>query len=465
MARHPRYGQQKPRYLSVPRHVTTAGPQAVELVKIAGRELLPWQANIMNGALGRKSDGSWSAPEVLVAVGRQNGKGDVLMARELFGLFILGEKLIIHSAHEVKTANEAFRRILGVIKECPFMWDQVARVDHSKGEEGIELKSGARLRFMARTKSAARGFGAPCLILDEAFALTDEHMAAIAPTMLAQKDPQIWFASSHGMVYSTVLARMVKRGRAKSSGLAAYDWSVDLDNFDLNDRAQWFETNPSLGHLIKIETLETLRGLLGDDEFTRECLGVGQYPEEDGGWEIVPKPLWEELTDRESTITGKKAFAIDVTPDRSYACISVGGLRADGKLHGEVTHHGEGTAWLPEVVKSLKKKWKPVGVFYASGSPAASLDLKIDGLTELSTKEVAKGCGSFVDECTDLNFVHRDDPRLNTAIAQAKKKEYADGSWFISRKSVEHDMTPINSVILALYGVQNYKAPSLPMIW
>jgi hypothetical protein len=42
---------------------------------------------------------------------RQNGKGGIIEARELWGLFIGGEKLILHSAHEFKTAKEAMRRI------------------------------------------------------------------------------------------------------------------------------------------------------------------------------------------------------------------------------------------------------------------------------------------------------------------------------------------------------------------
>jgi hypothetical protein len=52
-------------------------------------------------------------------VGRQNGKNAILEARELAGLFLLGEKLIIHTAHEQKTASEHFRRMLNRIKGTP----------------------------------------------------------------------------------------------------------------------------------------------------------------------------------------------------------------------------------------------------------------------------------------------------------------------------------------------------------
>jgi hypothetical protein len=45
-------------------------------------------------------------------VPRQNGKGTILEARELAGLFLLGERLLIHSAHEQDTSLEHFRRLL-----------------------------------------------------------------------------------------------------------------------------------------------------------------------------------------------------------------------------------------------------------------------------------------------------------------------------------------------------------------
>ena len=79
---------------------------------------------------------------------RQNGKGAVLEARELAGLFLFKEQLILHCAHEMKTANEAFRRILDLIDGTPDLRRQVLRIMRSKGEEGIELRTGQRLRFV-----------------------------------------------------------------------------------------------------------------------------------------------------------------------------------------------------------------------------------------------------------------------------------------------------------------------------
>jgi hypothetical protein len=79
-----------------------------------------------------------------VIVSRQNGKGAILEARELAGLFQFGEELILHSAHEYRTAMEAFRRILAClgrlgrrINDNLFDVDGIlVKVTNTNGEEG-----------------------------------------------------------------------------------------------------------------------------------------------------------------------------------------------------------------------------------------------------------------------------------------------------------------------------------------
>lgn len=59
-----------------------------------------WQRFALDCMLGERADGKWAAFETALIVPRQNGKGSVLEARELAGLFLFGEQLILHSAHE-----------------------------------------------------------------------------------------------------------------------------------------------------------------------------------------------------------------------------------------------------------------------------------------------------------------------------------------------------------------------------
>jgi phage terminase large subunit-like protein len=114
-----RLGAQRPRLLHVPEFVSSTGEEACELAAMAGLEMDPWQQFVLTNGLGEQPDGLWAAKEVGVEVPRQNGKGGILEARALAGLFLLGEKQIIHSAHEFATAEEALNRMEQLIDGCP----------------------------------------------------------------------------------------------------------------------------------------------------------------------------------------------------------------------------------------------------------------------------------------------------------------------------------------------------------
>src|SRR5690606_38704952 len=268
-------GSQTPRIRSVPPYAHTSGDEAIELCAMAGLHLDPWQQLVLRDSLGERDDGSWTAFEVGVVVPRQNGKGSILEARELTGLFLLDEELILHSAHEFKTAQEAFRRIQRLIDDTPTLKKRVGRVRTSHGEEGIELKDGRRLRFVARSTGSGRGFSADLVILDEAFNLPGEAMAALLPTLSARPNPQIWYTSSAGMEESDWLRNVRKRGMAgeKADRLAYFEWSAQTEarHYEqaLDDRQEWARANPALGIRIKEEFIEAEQAAMGGMEFAR----------------------------------------------------------------------------------------------------------------------------------------------------------------------------------------------------
>jgi phage terminase large subunit-like protein len=144
-------------------------------------------------------------------VARQNGKGAILEARALAGFLLLGEALIMWSAHEYKTAMESFRRMRSLLRRLgtPISdtlillpadllgHDVYVKVSNTNGDEGFErLDNEQRIKFVARSKGSGRGFTGDCVIIDEAFAYTQEQHEALAPTMSAMPNPQIIYTSS-----------------------------------------------------------------------------------------------------------------------------------------------------------------------------------------------------------------------------------------------------------------------------
>ncbi|MCB0060973.1 MAG: hypothetical protein KDE19_02615, partial [Caldilineaceae bacterium] len=89
-------GCQVPNHLWVPQYDRSVGDKCVEFLDAVGIHLDEWQQFCLRESLGIKQGGKWSAKEVALMTPRQNGKTLITEARELLGLFLLNEKLIIH---------------------------------------------------------------------------------------------------------------------------------------------------------------------------------------------------------------------------------------------------------------------------------------------------------------------------------------------------------------------------------
>jgi phage terminase large subunit-like protein len=454
--------------------VSSSGQEAADLAAVAGLVLDPWQRRILDQGLGERLDGSWSAFEVCVNVPRQNGKGGVIEARELAGLFLLGERLILHSAHEFKTAKEAFLRIEALIENCDTLRKRCKKPRHTTGEEQIELLTGARLRFLARSGGSGRGFSGDCNILDEAMILGDEAMGALMPTMAARPNPQIWYLGSAGIGAPSVqLGRLRARAlKALDEGvpdpsLAYFEWSVDahadecpMDCTEHDDPAEvssWARANPALGIRLSVEHVARERLSMGPVVFARERLGVGDYPSEaEEIWQVVSEASWGALVDLSSEPSDPVCFAIDVTPERSAAAIGVAGV-SGGATHVEVVDHRPGTGWVVERVVELTERWSPRAWVVDSGGPAGSLvpALERAGIEVVSPKsrEVAAATGQFIDAVKEGTLVHLDQAPLAAALAGARLRSLGDASAW-ARRGVSVDISPLVAVTHAAWGLR-----------
>lgn len=466
---------QRPRIRLVPKYSSSTGEEAVELAAMAKLYLDVWQQDALIGGLGERPDGMWAAFEVGVEVARQNGKGGILEARQLAGLFLLGERLIIHSAHEFATSLEAFRRLLVLIEDTPEFDRRVKRVSRSHGDEGIELKGGQRIRFRTRTAGGGRGFSCDCLILDEAMVIPAAMHGALLPTLSARPNPQVWYTGSavdqqtmeHGVVFARVRARALE---GTDPSLAYFGFGADAETPDdvttamATDPTVWAQANPGLGIRIPLEHVAREQRSMDARTFAVERLGVGDWPRTDEEADQVIDPAAvADCEDVESIMLDPVFLAFDVSPDRSSSTISAGGRRHDGRVHVEVIQRGRGTAWVPARIAELVRDHEIVGVACDAAGPAASL---IPELTKqdievmpMSAKEYAQACGMFFDGMVQSTIRHLGDPRLIDALRGAATRPLGD-AWAWSRKNSGIDITPVVSCTAAHWGILSQEPPA-----
>ena len=472
-----------PRLRHAPARSGVLGGVVVGTARNVGLPLDVWQADVLLDSLSTDAvTGRWLTPRVAVSVPRQNGKGAIIEALEIaFLLGVFGEaRLAIHSAHEYKTAQNGFARVLSYFETIPAL-------ERARAEGRVKIGTAAArefvsvtgpdgvtrtLKFLARSKGAGRGFSADLLILDEAQELSEQVWAAILPTISARPNAQVWLFGTppdetmNGEVF----------GRFRTNGeegldprLAYFEWSPDEDD-DPSDPATWAKTNPAFPHRISEETIRDEYLSMDEDTFGRERLGAWDGALSFG---VIPEDSWAALAS-EADPTGRVAFAIDVAPDRSRASIGVAGFLPNGDLvMAQAIENRKGTGWVASRLAELTARWPYVSVVLDSGGPAAALlpDLKkakIRRVVVLSTSDVARATGLFYDlaigtpggEDSDGNPVepvpprlrHPDQPVLNEALAVAKKRPLGD-AWAWHRKHPTADLTPLVAVTFAVFGL------------
>lgn len=466
-------GNQVPTVESYPESYSTAGYETIQLAKKAGLVLDPWQCHVIDKALGEDENNKWTCFEAAVIVSRQNGKGAILEARELAGLFLFEEKLILHSAHEFKTAREAFKRIVSLIDNTPILKKKVKSVKTGSYEQAIELHTGQRLMFVARSSGSGRGFSGDCVILDEAYNLPDAMINALMPTMSARPNPQLWYTTSAPDIDVAPCDQIGNvRKRAIAGGdpsLAYFEWSAQVHDEDClptcdehdedNDEEVWKKANPAVGIRVSMEHIRREKRSMTKQGFQRERLGVGNYPADTEQWRVITEKQWKRTEDLESSITPQSSvvYAVDVSPDGLYGTIAVCGLRHDGVKYAQLVAHLPGTAWIQNKLVELNKKRKPAATIILPTSQAGTLlsRLELIGIevTTPSGLEYAQACGQFYNEIKQLEVVHPHQRELDLAVAAAIKKDHGtQGVWSWARKGVSVIISPLIVATLASWG-------------
>lgn len=461
-----------PRVASLAEFDESSGREAAELFAMTGEVLDDWQEWLLIQGLGEKSGGGWAAPTVAMVMPRQNGKNFVLEARELAGLFLLGEKVIIHSAHEQSTSSEHFRRIVERIKSVDELSRRVKKISYGKGAESIELWSGERIMFKTRTGGGGRGFSIDLLVFDEAQKLPAEAKAALIPAMSArsvQGNMQTWYAGtavdqlnpSHDGVE---LARIRERGIARAPGIVYVEWSCDAENPDAVTDEQYnsidfvVDANPAIDTRISRDWINHERLVeLGRREYLVERGAIGDWPRTDGllGGTMISPQEWAELEDDTSVLEDPACVAFDVSPDRSSASVAAAGLNQEGKFHVEIGMSKQGTGWLVEFLADLNERKSPLEIVCDGYGPAASLigELRDAGVSVrvVSTSEHGQACGHLVDKVQQDELRHLGSLELATAVAGARTRPLGD-AWAWSRKNSGVNITPLVAATLAVWS-------------
>lgn len=454
-------GSQEPSARIAPKYDQSDGMDAAKLLRIGHTILDPWQSDILDDWMARTPAGKWAAPTCGGSVPRQNGKSLLVQGRSEAGMILYNEQ-VIYTAHLQKTATETFEEMRDFF-ETPKLKRYVSEIRSALGRESIILKSGARIKFLARTRNGGRGQHGDLLIFDEAQELDETAQASFLPAISASLNPQTIYVGTppDPTVTGTVFRSIRKKALdGDSKKTAWFEFSVD-EIGDVKDKERWAAANPAMGRRILLSTIEGECEQMDDDTFARERLGWWSPEETHTEDMALDAQAWQKCASDELKPEGKTAYGVKFSADATEVVLCGAVLPKDGKARISLINRQPtaiGIQWLADWLNARYSKASCVVIDGRNGVDV--LCDKIAGTWKYKgsvirprANDVIAAVGlltNMVNEGT-LTWYRQQDALNQSAITSIKRK-IGSGYGFGGIDSL-----PIDACSLALWGAKNTK--------
>ena len=431
---------------------------AIKLLRVGGTVLDPWQSDILDDWMGRTPSGKWAAPTCGGSVPRQNGKSLLVQGRAESGMLMYNEQ-VIYTAHLQKTATETFEEMRDFF-ESPRLRKYVSEIKTALGREQIILKSGARIKFLARTRNGGRGQHGDLLIFDEAQELDETAQGSFIPAISASLNPQTIYVGTPpgpdavGTVFRSLRQRALDGESAKT---AWFEFSVP-EIGDVKDPKRWAQANPALGRRILLSTIEGECEQLDPDTFARERLGWWSPVVTEHADYAIDKDAWEKCASDEMKPEGKTAYGVKFAADGSAVCLCgavVPKYEPARVSLLDMQPTGRGLGWLADWLNVRYDKASCVVIDGRNGVDVLVERIKDNwkaknSVVRPSARDVVAAAGRFTNAINEGKLTwYRPQQALNESAISATKRPLAGGFAFGGENSL-----PVEACALALWGAE-----------
>lgn len=454
-------GSQVPSVRIAPEYSESDGMDAEKILRLGGLILDEWQADILCDWMGRTPAGRWSASTCGGSVPRQNGKSLLVQGRAEAGMILFNEQ-VIYTAHLQKTATETFEEMRDFF-ETPALKKYVSEIKTAIGREQIILKSGARIKFLARTRNGGRGQHGDLLIIDEAQEIDENAQASFLPAISASLNPQTVYVGTPPD--PTVTATVFRDLRDKALGretkkLAWFEFSVP-EIGDIHDPDRWAASNPALGRRIQYSTVEAESEQMDPDTFARERLGWWTPVVTEKKEMALDPKAWKACASDDPKPEGKTAYGVKFTADGSTVCLAGAVIPKEGKARISVIEEkstAEGIQWLADWLNKRNKEACCVVIDGRNG-----VDLLVDKIHDSwrfkdsvikpRAVEMVAAASVLVNELNEGTVTWFSKQSVLNESALSSIKRPIAGGWGFGGD----DSAPIEACSLALWGARNSK--------
>lgn len=440
------------------------------VAKALGTPLLPWQRYTADVAGECRPDGSYEYQVIVVSVPRQSGKTTLLRAvgtkRAMLG------RSVFYTAQTGKDARARWQDLVKALRLTPAFAGKLKSGEITialrGGSEHVGFPTGGVFQAFAPTVESLHGYTPPTVMLDEAFALSEETgellVGAIEPAQRTIGDRQLWIVSTMGTAESTFFHTWITRAMEGMPRTALFLWGADEqhDPFNVADIAKFHpavgftfsEVGSPAGVLTTAESILEAADKMSRSEYVRAygnrktATRSVLIPDED--WQAVGL---DELDPPADLRTAVLSYDVDEHA-ASGAIVATWTDAATGRTAIKTVRTGPGTAWLAAAVADLATSWRLPRVHAAATGPVLDVTAQLRArgviVDELTEREFATATTGILTGVRDATIVHDRDPALAAAVAGlVTRSSVVDGVAFSRRLSVG----TVSPAIAATVGV------------
>ena len=455
-------GNQKPTVRITPNYKATDGRDASKILNIGGMVLDPWQDDALDDWMALNEHGTWINKTCGMSIARQNGKSGLAEGRIESGMIMRKER-VIYTAHLQKTATETFDEIAAFFDSRKELRRRIKEIKTALGREQIILKSGAKVKFLARTRNGGRGQHGDLLIFDEAQELDSTAQASFLPAIAASLNPQTIYLGTppdedaKGLTFRSIRDKAIDKIAKTTSWI---EFSVD-EIGDVTDRNRWADVNPALGIRITESAIEAELEQLDADAFARERLGWWKPKVEHVADTVLDEKAWQMCKSNQPKPNGKTAYGVKFSADG--AIVTLCGAVIPDNEHARISlidarPTGQGLQWLADWLNARYDQAACVVIDGRNG-----VDVLIDKIKDTwqmknsiirpGVKDVIASVSLLTDAVNGQNLTWFSGQEIleNSALTSTKRK--IGGGWGFGGENA----SPIEACALAYWGAKTSK--------
>ncbi|AYD86251.1 terminase [Microbacterium phage Efeko] len=427
-----------------------------------GYYLEPWQETMLRHALelyppGHRRAGQLRWRQVVITLGRQNGKTELAAALGLFGLLMKAAPNVVGVASSAEQARLIYKRTMRAIRGTP----QLARRFKALTEtRGIQTKDGGQYEIKPAKSAALQGIPIDLGLVDELHLIARALWFDLVNGLGGRANCLVAGITTAGDDGSELLLHLYDQGAgAIEAGDEArfgfWCWEADAGEIPEDDTELGRElarANPSVasGRVDLENAIEEVRSMPPQDAIRYR---LNRFVEQIS--QFITGAMWESNMVADPFPAGvRPVVTIDRTPDWSAANISVFGKTADGRIYCDLAASlvKPSIGQLVELCVEMSAH-DPVE-FALDGYTLKDLgrELELRGLTVhyANLSDTMNGSALFYAKVQQQLLAHPGHDLLARQIPLTKRKD-TDGGFRISRAA---SSSHIDGVMAAVIGVQ-----------